>query len=224
MFNKGDLHHAYVIEGEKEGILSSIQSFLLDDLAFSIQGNPDYTYIELPSFGVDDARSLSDRQLRTPAQGDKKIFVIVFGQMTREAQNALLKVFEEPTLGTHFFLITPSISTLLPTLKSRMRIIERRESGEASSVSKEAKTFFAGSLKDRLSIIKRIADEEFPKQHALVLIAELEQLLQPKLLKGDTLYREAGEAILKAHSYLEDTSPSVKMLLELVALSLPFVK
>ena len=57
----------------------------------------------------------------------KKIFIIETGFFTREAQNSLLKVFEEePTEGTHFFVFTPSAETLLPTLRSRMVILHQK--------------------------------------------------------------------------------------------------
>ena len=49
-------------------------------------------------------RALKDAQTRGAFGGSRKIFIIGANSFTREAQNALLKTFEEPTAGTHFFL------------------------------------------------------------------------------------------------------------------------
>lgn len=221
MFNKDNLHHGYLIEGEHDSLLNIIHTFLTDELSFSIQGNPDYAYEQFITFGIDDARSLGERQLRVPAQGEKKVFVLAFNTMTREAQNSLLKVFEEPTAGTHFFLITPSISTMLPTLRSRLRIIERFEVGGEDTISKEAKTFFTGSIKERMKIVKNIVESDTAKADAFALLSALESLVQTKIEKKDTKYLKSAEEILKMRSYLEDTAPSVKMILEHLALILP---
>jgi DNA polymerase-3 subunit delta' len=40
------------------------------------------------------------------------------------AANALLKIFEEPPEGTFFFLIAPSVAGILPTIRSRSRIVQ----------------------------------------------------------------------------------------------------
>lgn len=37
--------------------------------------------------------------------------------------NSLLKIFEEPPLDTHFILVTPSLSALLPTIRSRLTAV-----------------------------------------------------------------------------------------------------
>lgn len=53
-----------------------------------------------------------------------QIFVIYSAEtMTSEAQNAFLKLLEEPPLGTMFILVSPNESKLLATIKSRTQII-----------------------------------------------------------------------------------------------------
>jgi DNA polymerase-3 subunit delta' len=51
--------------------------------------------------------------------------VIIDGAETlnQQAANSLLKVLEEPPVGTFFFLIAPSPSQVLPTLQSRSQIV-----------------------------------------------------------------------------------------------------
>ena len=52
--------------------------------------------------------------------------VIIFDQantMNPQTSNALLKTLEEPPEGTFFFLIAPSVAGILPTIRSRSRIV-----------------------------------------------------------------------------------------------------
>jgi DNA polymerase III gamma/tau subunit len=133
------LHHAYCIVGERGSVSGELLEFFEKDLKVKTIGNPDFWRGEFDSLAILDAREIREMQgmkafggnpIRT--NGDKsptsngagkKIFLILANKITREAQNALLKVFEEPTADTHFFLIMPSIEGLLPTLKSRLSII-----------------------------------------------------------------------------------------------------
>lgn len=44
-------------------------------------------------------------------------------QMNPQAANSILKILEEPPPGTHFLLIAPEVTQLLPTLRSRTQVI-----------------------------------------------------------------------------------------------------
>ena len=53
--------------------------------------------------------------------------VIIFDQaqmMNPQTANALLKTLEEPPEGTFFFLIAPSVAGVMPTIRSRSRIVQ----------------------------------------------------------------------------------------------------
>ena len=55
-----------------------------------------------------------------PTDGEKNVFILENAQkMQAPAQNALLKVFEEPPAGVVIFLLTDSRRGLLPTVRSR---------------------------------------------------------------------------------------------------------
>ena len=154
------LHHAYLLEGEKEIEFQNLVDFLEDEFGFSIVGNPDFWLWDFGGFGVADSREIKDFQSKKPIAGDKKILIIKTDFMTREAQNALLKIFEEPTENTHFFLIMVSAETLLPTLKSRLTIIKHLEAlppnqifgGKAAKCSVEK--FLEANIAERFELIK----------------------------------------------------------------------
>ncbi len=123
----GELHHAYVLEGDKENIRTQLFSFIEDQIQQSVRGNPDVWHSQFETLTVDDARALRDTQSNKAITTGKKIFIIETRLMTIEAQNALLKVFEEPTPNTHFFIITPTAEVFLPTLKSRVvRMVNKK--------------------------------------------------------------------------------------------------
>ena len=57
--------------------------------------------------GVDDARDLREKAPTAPVQGREKVYIIDEAQrLSREAFDALLKVFEEPPPGVRFVLAT----------------------------------------------------------------------------------------------------------------------
>ena len=240
------LHHAYLLEGEKEIEFQNLVDFLENEFGFSIVGNPDFWLGDFGGFGVADSREIKDFQSKKPIAGDKKILIIKTDFMTREAQNALLKIFEEPTENTHFFLIMASAETLLPTLKSRLTIIKHLEAlppnqtfgGKASKCSVEK--FLEANIAERFELIKvflpkkknalnsQSGEKKADKVGAILLLNYLEknfyQIFQagkktataspsPSLPPNPNLENIFPE-IIKCRSYLNDRSPSVKMILE----------
>lgn len=69
---------------------------------------------------VDVARRFGDEAMRRPSIGPRKAMVIVQAErMNIEAQNALLKTFEEPVRGLCIILLADNPNQLLPTVRSR---------------------------------------------------------------------------------------------------------
>lgn len=215
MFSKDTLHHAYFIEGDRALVLAAIESFLEEAFNIKREGNPDVHVGEYESLGIDESRALQEMQSMRPLLGDRKFFIIVTRSMTGEAQNSLLKVFEEPTPGTHFFVISPSQRILLPTLRSRLRVIVHESSSEIAGGG--AKEFIKLSYKDRLAYIAPLVEEkdrskaESLLQGIVALIDEDKESLDKK--RGETL-----KELLTLISYLRDRSSSLKLILERVSL------
>lgn len=84
--------------------------------------NPDLTIIEPDGNNVkiEQIRELNRKVVEKPIVSNKKVYIINDGQnITKEAQNALLKTLEEPPEYVTIILITTSESAFLPTIKSR---------------------------------------------------------------------------------------------------------
>lgn len=86
--------------------------------------HPDYLTFEgeggARSFHVSKVRDIREEAYVSPNEGKGKIFLLVNGQdMSVQAQNALLKIIEEPPKGVYFILTCENKNQLLPTIQSR---------------------------------------------------------------------------------------------------------
>lgn len=234
---KGNLHHAYLLVGNRD--LSKVQlvQFLEKDLHFSPQGNPDFLEIECDACGIDEARSL---KLKTgmKALGDRKVVILSFSSITTEAQNSLLKIFEDGVNDTVFFVIAPTLEIFLPTLLSRFFITKMDDKNLAGSKSakngKDAagqgqnsqyKNFLSLLPAKRLELVTDIIEEK-NKTEALQFFNYLEEALHEELLKKnmDAEIAKACDEVLKFKGFLYDRSPSVKMILEHISCTMPILQ
>ena len=216
-------HHAYLIVGERGGIIAELKTMLEED-GFAIKANADFHLYEHDAFLLEHAHELRREQAMHASVGARKIFVVAFNTIMSEAQNALLKTLEEPTEGTKFFFITRSGEVLIPTVQSRMQVI-RIEDNETPLGSKDTGVvFLAASIPERLKQIERYTkaktdDKPRAKEEARVFLIALERATYAK---GENVrYAKALEDILSAKRFLSDRSPSVKLLLEHLALTIP---
>lgn len=76
------------------------------------------------SIPIDDVRALIGRFATRPTMGNRRVIVIdAVDDLERGGANALLKSLEEPPAGTIFLLISHSPGRLLPTIRSRCRVL-----------------------------------------------------------------------------------------------------
>jgi DNA polymerase III delta prime subunit len=214
---KDNLHHAYFITGARELAREAVLAFVKDTLDIRTTANPDFSYEEYETLGVDDARAIKDRQEKRGFSEGKRVFVIAFNFITGEAQNALLKMFEEPSENALFFVIAPSAAILLPTLKSRLIVI----AGEKGDIKNDAKSFLKASVDERLKYAEKFkdAENETKKSELLSLVSDIEKELTQDVAKNKAVFQE----IYTVKRFLLARSPSVKMIAEYLALRLPRV-
>lgn len=102
-------------------------------------------------FAVDSVRQIREDAFVTPNDGDKKVYILKNAQnMNDQAQNAILKILEEPPSYVHFIIVTPSRSTMLETVLSRVQAYSLL-SDEEPITDKEAKAV-TGMVKALLSV------------------------------------------------------------------------
>ncbi|MET8677288.1 DNA polymerase III subunit delta' [Streptomyces sp. NPDC004647] len=82
---------------------------------------------DLLSIGVKDTRELVRRAQMSPANGRWQVIVLEDAdRLTEGAGNVLLKAVEEPAPRTVWLLCAPSIEDVLPTIRSRCRLLTLR--------------------------------------------------------------------------------------------------
>jgi DNA polymerase-3 subunit gamma/tau len=122
--------------------------------------------------GVDDARELREKAPTAPVQGREKVYIIDEAQrLSREAFDALLKVFEEPPPGVRFVLATTEPHKMPATIIGRCQrfdfrripadtiadLLEQVAKGEGLDLTREAALAIArateGSARDAESLL-----------------------------------------------------------------------
>lgn len=203
-----------------------------------LTGNPDVVVLRYGLLGVEEARAITGIAGQGAIGGEQRAIVIAASRAYHEAQNALLKIFEEPPEGTYIFLVLPSVGALLPTLKSRVQIMQIRTSdvlapqeGHPMSIREipeAAREFMEMNREKRSALIKKLAtgkDEEERREHrdeALAIVNGIEAAAYRrwKTEPGESLFALLSDiAVLRA--YLHERSAPVRMILEHLSLVLP---
>lgn len=212
-------HHAYLLIGG-DSAHDEVISILEKVHKIKTHGNPDFYDRKYETLTIDDARELKSLAGTMPTTPEgKKIFILSMNGATVEAQNALLKLLEEPAEYVRFFVVIPSAHLLLLTMKSRLSIVGTAEAG--MEASPEALKFLKLPIAKRLEQVKALLDdiskEKKTKQDAVDFLGDLEAAIHSRAGVRDG--KNALEAIAFARKYSNDRAPSLKMLLEYVALS-----
>jgi len=219
--------HAYFVLGRYEEAEPLIRASIEKVFGVDLTGNPDYRNSYSESLGVDEARVLKENQGRKSFGGGFKFFVMGADSVTREAQNALLKVFEEPTEGTYLFLVSPSARQILPTLRSRVRVIKPTTHNPQPTTRTEAEEFLAATAERRLQLpfVKELIEDK-DKQEVASFLEELQTATREKLNVSKIKAEEADflRELIKLRGYAGDRSSSVKMLIEHISLVAPVIE
>lgn len=144
-FSAGKMHHATILSGPK-GIGKATLAFHFAKTVFSALGENNArsqieagmhpSLLHLTRAWNDDTKKFKSEIVVADIQranhflsrtasggGTRLILVDPADDMNRNAANALLKNLEEPPEKTHYFLITHNLGRLLPTIRSRCRVV-----------------------------------------------------------------------------------------------------
>lgn len=193
----GKLAHAYLVEGAPGSgrfLLSTILCALLSGNlrdAERIKSGlcPDIHIIETPparrTIGIDQIRALRSAASVKPSELDFQAFIIRNAHlMTVQAQNALLKLLEEPPGQIYFLLLCDNASSLLTTVRSRAPVLRMQ-------------SFSSDELSECLT-----SHPDFSLPEAKMLAAHSPETLEAKL-KGCTTIG-AAKALLTVESKMSE--------------------
>lgn len=138
------VHHASLIR------TTSVNDFEVGSLSSDAEIYD--TYFE--SFGIDDARNLIVSAYHRPLETKTQVLIVRTDFITLEAQNALLKLLEEPPVSTKLIFILPKDLILLETLKSRLQTDDLgvNEVAEANVIFLD---FLSLDYKSRIELIEQ---------------------------------------------------------------------
>lgn len=115
-----------IIAQDKETINNKINQ-ICSELSHKFnENNPDILLIDQNSgWGIDQIRKISNFLSQKPFSHQSKLIIILEAQnLNTEAQNALLKILEEPGQDNYIILSTNKIKSILPTIISRCQTIK----------------------------------------------------------------------------------------------------
>jgi len=165
---------------------------------------------ESEQFLIDDAKKVTKEAYI--AESSSKYIMIVASSYRIEAQNALLKLLEEPPKNIIFILIAPSKTALLPTIRSRMQITHIQTEKEVLHLELDLKSM---ELVDIFAFLK--AQKNISKE---TLKETIQVLLKSAVLEVDIpLYRKELELFDKA-LYLAELNTRAPQLLSTILLML----
>ncbi len=225
------LPHALIFEGVKGSGKTTVALMTAQALEpeyaakISKLATPDVTLHEptdgKKSIGVALIRDIKTAAYIKPQELSVRVFIIRQSQtMTPEAQNALLKILEEPPKNVYFFLLCDNASILLPTVRSRAPVLKMSVLGDDElaqymvSTSKKAEVMQKNAPDDYRMLIRSCAgsigaaieklgtpsaDSERLREQTLELITLLSQGKKDKTLLffvKTKFTREALDALL----------------------------
>lgn len=143
---KGMSHHAYIFEGERgAGSFEAAKLFAAslicekseitpcgscNSCILAKAGNHPDIHIILPlkdkkNILVDQIRELLKDAYKKPFENGKKVYIVAYGdEMNEQAQNAFLKLLEEPPEYAVFVILAENTESLLLTVRSRCETIK----------------------------------------------------------------------------------------------------
>lgn len=184
------------------------------ELADLLQQGADVEHFVVDNLGVEVARSLRDRATLRPVTRVTRDFLVQFRSITIEAQNALLKLFEDPPESAVFHVVVKREDLLIPTVRSRLMLMQTSEESPAPNETFAA--FKDASLADRLNeVAVRMKNKDTAWVEEIMMGAE--KLAHQKTATDQELL----QTVVFLRQYVGVRGASNKMLLEELALKLP---
>lgn len=177
---------------------------------------------EESSFGIAEVRNLQSSLYIKPVKGEEKVLVIEDAQkITPEAQNALLKILEEPPSYVTIILSATESKTFLPTVISRCKVIQLTNKIPTFQVGNidDLLVLKNGTVGDKLALAEKLAakKDELPQWFESVILSLHSQLLQ-KPEESREVAKMLG-SLQSSYTTFQNTNVNPRLLLEHTFLS-----
>ena len=146
------------------------------------------------SFTVDAVREIRSDAFVLPNESNCKVYILKNGQnMNEQAQNALLKILEEPPKNVYFIIVTQTKSAMLETVLSRVSVYSLN--CEDSEIYEKAENCVKGFIKallciDELRLMEQTAVFQKDSRFARDVLVLLSEIFRDALVKKSGFFRD----------------------------------
>lgn len=179
--------------------------------------------------GIGDVRILQEKILLKPLVGKQKAIILNAGKgISQEAQNALLKAFEEPPANTFIILIVTNKNVVLPTIISRCKVFDLNIQTVLSDeeINEFEGKFFEllnNSPSERLKLAESLAKDRDSALEWLskIILGARAKMINPKTDKNSSLnYQKTITLLQKRYIELKNSNANLRLGLEDLFLNL----
>jgi len=172
------------------------------------------------AMGIEDVRNIQGQILLKPFRGKTKAVILdVYENITLEAQNALLKILEEPPANTIIIITTAKKELILPTIISRCKVIALQEKetkltkSELLKFQDDLNILLKGKTGDRLKIAETIAKN---KEDVALWLEKMAIFIRTVFTKEnyDPKYLDFLKELQKTYKTIKSTNVSPRVALE----------
>jgi hypothetical protein len=219
------LAQAYVLHGQDVKAQFEIAQALANFLEVGKWQQPEGVLIDArfidgatQNLGVDVAREFSDFLYRQPVASMRRTLVVSNAtEFTDQAQNAILKIVEEPPAHGLIILAIRDVNSLLPALKSRLQRIYVTGQGPAVLSATEQRAeelvqqFLKTSGSERSKFVKALIDEDKEVEKSEQIVEAFVRALILKLGEKPQEHAVVLRELLKRQTAMGDYNTSKKL-------------
>ncbi|OGH02559.1 MAG: hypothetical protein A2798_02880 [Candidatus Levybacteria bacterium RIFCSPHIGHO2_01_FULL_37_17] len=182
-----------------------------------------YTLQTEKALGIEDVKNLFSKIFLKPIKGDKKIVVVeAFLGATVEAQNAFLKVLEEPPFSTFIFLLA-SENYFLSTINSRTKLVQLDREIKFTEEDEKLCSEIVENLKSetigyRLKLAQDMAGD---KNEAILFLEKFIVFARNNMVKElSSEYKKKIDVLNKYYKKIKESNVNLRLALENLFLEL----
>lgn len=226
MADENTLSHSYLFvgkDGDAPHMFAKKFASYLETGSFEVTARPLNDTIMLApdargTLGIEAVRGLKNFLMSRPAVGKRRVAIIEHAEsLTSQAQNALLKIAEEPPAKALLILVTKSAETLLPTVLSRFQKIFMGEEGESrapASTPSLVREFLRADSGRRSALIKTMLED--PETAHAAVNTFLDGLILELHKDMPRTHRAVG-FVLRRKKLMEEWNTNPRLQLEVIA-------
>lgn len=172
------------------------------------------------AIGIEDVRKFQEKIFLAPFKGKVKAEILIaIPGITPQAQNAMLKILEEPPEFSYILLVVDSKDLLLPTVLSRCFILEEKKEKQTEK-SENLEEILYASVGEK---IKRAEELSKNKQEAIEWLESLINSARENIISGKTNDKKYSQALInfyKTYTILKNSNANTRLILENLFLGL----